>query len=98
MAPKFSLQNVMVVRPGKVELHQTELSKLLATRHETERRLVSLKEFQRDLLDQLRDAQYGEIDLSKVSLLRMNILQANNQIENISLELARLNRQIREKN
>ena len=97
MSPKFSLQNVLDVRHGKVELHQIELSKLLVAQHETEKRLMSLKEFQRDLLDQLRDAQYGEIDLSKVSLLRMNILQVNSYIENISLELARLNHQVREK-
>ncbi len=97
MAPKFSLQNVLDVRHGKVELHQIELSKLLVAQHETEKRLMSLKEFQRDLLEQLRDAQYGEIDLSKVSLLRMNILQVNSYIENISLELARLNHQVREK-
>ena len=97
MAPKFSLQNVLDVRHGKVELHQIELSKLLVAQHETEKRLMSLKEFQRELLEQLRDAQYGEIDLSKVSLLRMNILQVNGYIENISLELARLNHQLREK-
>ena len=97
MAPKFSLQNVLDVRHGKVELHQIELSKLLVAQHETEKRLSSLKEFQRDLLDQLKDAQYGDIDLSKVSLLRMNILQVNSYIENISLELARLNHQVREK-
>ena len=97
MAPKFSLQNVLDVRHGKVELHQIELSKLLVAQHEMEKRLLSLKEFQRDLLEQLRDAQYGDIDLSKVSLLRMNILQVNSYIENISLELARLNHQVREK-
>jgi flagellar export protein FliJ len=97
MAPRFSLQNVLDVRHGKVELLEIELSKLLAAQQETEMRLVSLQEFQCDLLDQLRDAQLGEIDLSRISLLRLNILQVNTYIESVSLELARLNREVKEK-
>lgn len=97
MAPKFSLQNVLDLRHGKVELLEIELSKLLAAQQETEMRLVSLQEFQRDLLDQLRDAQLGEIDLSKISLLRLNILQVNTYIESVSLELARQNHEVKEK-
>lgn len=97
MAPKFSLQNVLDVRHGKVELLEIELSKLLAAQQETEMRLVSLQEFQRDLLDQLKDAQLGEIDLSRISLLRLNILQVNTYIESVSLELARQNHDVKEK-
>lgn len=97
MAPKFSLQNVLDVRHGKVELLEIELSKLLAAQQETEMRLASLQEFQRDLLDQLKDAQLGEIDLSKISLLRLNILQVNTYIESVSLELARQNHEVKEK-
>ena len=97
MAPKFSLQNVLDLRHGKVELFEIELSKLLAVQQETEMRLVSLQEFQRDLLDQLRDAQLGEIDLARISLLRLNILQVNTYIESISLELARQNHEVKEK-
>jgi len=97
MAPKFSLQNVLDLRHGKVELFEIELSKLLAAQQETEMRLVSLQEFQRDLLDQLRDAQLGEIDLSKISLLRLNILQVNTYIESVSLELARQTHEVKEK-
>jgi flagellar export protein FliJ len=97
MSPKFSLQNVLDVRHGKVELLEIELSKLLAAQQDMEMRLVSLQEFQRDLLEQLKDAQLGEIDLSKISLLRLNILQVNTYIENVSLELARLNHDVQEK-
>lgn len=97
MAPKFSLQNVLDVRHGKVELLEIELSKLLAAQQETEMRLISLQEFQRDLLDQLKDAQLGEIDLSRISLLRLNILQVNTYIESVSLELARQNHDVKEK-
>ena len=97
MAPKFTLQNVLDVRHRKVEIRQIELSTLLVTRQETEKRLESLKEFQRDLLEQLKDAQSGEIDLHQVGLLRMNIQQINSYIESVSMELARLNNQIQEK-
>src|SRR5689334_9727886 len=97
MAPKFTLQNVLDVRHRKVEIRQIELSTLLVTRQETEKRLESLKEFQRDLLEQLKEAQSGEIDLHQVGLLRMNIQQINSYIESVSMELARLNNQIQEK-
>ena len=97
MAPKFSLQNVLDVRHGKVELLQIEFSKLLAAQQETEMKLSSLQEFQRSLLEQLRDAQLGDMDLSKISLLRLNIVQVNTYIENVSLDLARINRAVQEK-
>ncbi len=97
MAPKFSLQNVLDVRHGKVEVLEIEFGRLLSDHQEVEMRLSSLREFQRDLLDQLKDAQMGEIDLHKINLLRMNIVQVNNYIENVSLDLARINREIKEK-
>jgi flagellar export protein FliJ len=97
MSPKFSLQNVLDVRHGKVELLQIEFSKLLAVQQETEMKLLSLREFQQGLLDQLRDAQLGEMDLSKISLLRLNIVQVNTYIETVSLDLARINRAVHEK-
>ena len=97
MASKFSLQNVLDVRPGNVEILQIDFSRLLAAQQEVEMRLSSLQEFQRDLLDQLKDAQMGETDLYKINLLRMNIVQVNNHIENVFLELARLNREIKGK-
>ena len=97
MAPKFSLQNVLDVRHGKVELLEIEFSKLLSAKHEMEIKLSSLQEFQRNLLDQLKDAQRSKIDLSKIRLLRLNIVQVNTHIENVSLELARLNRAIQRK-
>jgi flagellar export protein FliJ len=97
MAPKFSLQNVLDVRHGKVELLEIDFSKLLSAQHEMEIKLSSLQEFQRNLLDQLKDAQLGEMDLSKISLLRLNIVQVNSYIENVSLDLARINRAVQEK-
>jgi flagellar export protein FliJ len=89
MAPRFSLQNVLDIRHGKVELLQIELGKLLTAQQETELRLFTLQEFQCELLDQLSLVQLGEIDLVKSNLLRVNILQVNAYIESLTLELAK---------
>ena len=97
MAPKFSIQTSLDVRHGKVELLQIEFSKLLAAQQEMEMKLSSLQEFQRNLLYQLKEAQSGDMDLSKISLLRLNIVQVNTSIENVSLDLARINRAVQGK-
>jgi flagellar export protein FliJ len=89
MAPKFSLQNVLDIRHGKVELLQIELGKLLTAQQETEARLFAFQEFHRELLDQLSLVQLGEIDLVKSNLLRVNILQVNAYIESLTLELVK---------
>ena len=97
MAPKFSLQNVLDIRHGKVELLQIDLSKFLNALQETEARLFSLQEFQVELLEELRLAQSGEIDLIKINLLRLNILRVNAYIESVTLELARQKQAVQDK-
>jgi len=97
MTPKFSFQNALDSRQGKVKLLETEFKKLLTAQQEAEMRLSALKEFQCSLLDQLKDAQQNEMDASKIRLLRLNIVQVNTHIENVALELARLNRAIQRK-
>jgi flagellar export protein FliJ len=97
MAPKFSLQNVLDVRHGKVELLEIELGKLLTAQREVEVRLVQLRDFQRGLLEQLDLAQSGEIDLFQTNLLRLNIMHVHAFIENMTLELARRNQEVAEK-
>ncbi len=97
MAPKFSLQNVLDLRHGKVELLEIELGKLLAVQQETQTLLTSLQAFHADLLEQLSAAQSGEIDLFKINLLRLNVLQVNKHIESVALELARQNQEIKDK-
>jgi flagellar export protein FliJ len=97
MAPKFSLQNVLDIRHGKVELLQIDLSKLLNALQETEARLFSLQEFQVELLEELRLAQSGEIDLVKINLLRLNILQVNAYIESLTHELNRQKQAVQDK-
>jgi flagellar export protein FliJ len=97
MAPKFSLQNVLDTRHGKVELLQIELGRLLAAQQETESRLLAVQEFQLELLDQLSLAQEGEFDLVKINLLRLNILQVNTYVESLTLEHSRQKQAVEDK-
>ncbi len=89
MAPKFSLQNVLDLRHGKVELFETELGKLLGICQETEAFLAALKESQVGMLDRLNEAQAGEIDLFKMNLIRENLLHLQQRIEITARDLAR---------
>jgi flagellar export protein FliJ len=97
MSPKFSLQNVLDIRHGKVELLEIDLGKLLSAHQRSEDLLQSLRREHASLLELLNAAQMGEIDLFKISALRSNILQINQRIEDAMLELARLNREIEKK-
>jgi flagellar export protein FliJ len=97
MSPKFSLQNVLDLRHGKVELLEIELGKLHAIHQETQSLLASLKEYQDNLLDQLSTEQTGEIDMVNLNLLRLNILQINKHIEMATLEFKKQSRVIDDK-
>lgn len=97
MTPKFSLQNVLELRHGKVELLEIELGKLHAIHQETQNLLASLKEYQDNLLDQLSAEQTGEIDMVNLNLLRLNILQINKHIEIVALEFKKQTRVIEDK-
>ncbi len=87
MTPKFSLQNVLDLRHGRVELLEIELGKLKAIHKETQNLRDSLVQYQASLLDQLGEAQTGEIDLVEINLLRLNVLQTNKHIEIVALEV-----------
>ena len=97
MTLKFSLQSVLDIRHGKVELLEIELSKLLIAQQQTEVLLMSLQEFQVNLLDQLSSAQSGEIDLFKIGLLRLNILDVTKRFEIMTADLEKQNLAIRNK-
>jgi flagellar export protein FliJ len=97
MALKFSLQNVLDIRHGKVELLEIELGKLLTAQQQTQVLLRSLQEFQVNLLDQLSVAQTGDVDLFKIGLLRLNILDAAKRIEIVTLELEKREWEIKNK-
>ncbi len=87
MTPKFSLQNVLDLRHGRVELLEIELGKLKAIHQETQNLRDSLVQYQASLLDQLGEAQTDEIDLVEINLLRLNVLQTNKHIEIVALEV-----------
>ena len=97
MSPKFSLQNVLDVRHGKVELLEIDLGKLAMIHQQTENLLVSLEAFQAGLLEQLSEAQRGEIDLVKLNLLFLNSLRIGKNIETVNLELKKQDLAIEEK-
>jgi flagellar biosynthesis chaperone FliJ len=97
MAPKFSLQNVLDLRHGKVELLEIELGKQLSLRQATETLCLSLQERQLSLLERLQAAQSGEIDLFEMNLLRSEGLLVTQQLEKLALELARQNEAIKAK-
>ena len=87
MIPKFSLQNVLDLRHGKVELLEIELGKLMAIHQETQNLHTSLGQYLESLLDQLSAAQTGDIDLVNLNLLRLNVLQLNKHIDMVRLEM-----------
>lgn len=97
MAPKFSLQSVLDVRHSKVELLEIELGKLLTAQQKAQLLLLSLQEYQTNLLDQLSVAQTGDIDLFKIGLMRLNILDAAKRIEVVSAELVKQDWEIKKK-
>ncbi len=87
MTPKFSLQNVLDLRHGKVELLEIELGKLKSIHLETQNLHASLVQYQESLLNQLGAAQTGEIDMVNLNLLRLNVIQLNKHIESVLLKL-----------
>lgn len=97
MAPKFSLQSILDIRHGKVELIEIELGKMLTVHQKTQLLHLSLQEFQVKLLDQLSAAQSGDIDLFKIGMLRLNILDAAKRIEVVAAELEKQIWQIKNK-
>ncbi len=97
MSPKFSLQNVLDVRHGKVEMLEVELGKLMLERQNTEQKIVELQELKANLLDQLNTAQSNEVDLVKAGLLRVNISQVNACIDQGLLLLTKLAQAVEQK-
>lgn len=97
MAPKFSLQNVLDVRHGKVELLEVELGKLMLAQQEIELQLSTLHDFHKNLLDELAIVQSGDIDLAKSGLLRLNLSQVNGYIKRLTVELIKRKKDVEEK-
>lgn len=97
MAPKFSLQNVLDVRHGKVELLEVELGKLMLAQQQVELQLSTLQEFHKNLLEELAIVQSGDIDLNKSSLLRLNLSQVSGYIKRLTVDLIKRKKDVEEK-
>lgn len=97
MGPKFSLQNVLDVRHGKVELLEVELGKLMLAQQEVELQLSILHGFHENLLDELAIVQSDDIDLTKSGLLRLNLSQVNGYIKRLTVELLKRKKDVEEK-
>ncbi len=97
MGLKFSLQNVLDIRHGKVELLEIDLGKLITALQKTEMLLQSLKEHQAELVEQLSQAQSGDIDLFKMGMLRMNILDVSKHIVVVTAELEKQTIEVKKK-
>jgi flagellar export protein FliJ len=97
MAPKFSLQNVLDVRHGRVELLEVELGKLMVAQQQVELQLSTLYEFHKNLLDELEIVQSDDIDIVKSGMLRLNLSQVNSYIKSLALELVKRKREVEAK-
>jgi flagellar export protein FliJ len=97
MAPKFSLQTVLDVRHSRVEALEIELSELNMARREGEVMLSQLNEQQAALFAQLHVEQSGNLDLVKIDLLRSNVVQNHEKINQVKEALAMLAEKIETK-
>jgi len=97
MAPKFALQNVLDVHHSRVEALEVQLGKLVSMKTNTENLLENLRTEKQTLMQNLENAQVGEIDLFNISVLRSNILRGDKRIATVLTELARIEEAISKK-
>ena len=90
MPPTFNLQSVLDVRHGRVEALEIDLSKLLSLQQEVQNILDTLLIQQTELFEQLLEAQSGELDLFKITVLRADVLQNDEQVKRVREELVRV--------
>jgi flagellar export protein FliJ len=90
MPPTFNLQSVLDVRHGRVEALEIDLSKLLSLQQEVQTILDNLLVQQTELFEQLLEAQSGELDLFKITVLRADVLQNDDQVKRVKDELVRV--------
>jgi flagellar export protein FliJ len=92
MPPSFNLQSVLDVRHSRVEAFEIELSKVIAMLHEAQALLRVLQDLEIELFDKLSAAQSGDMDLFEISVLRANILQADERVRRVEEEIVKLQR------
>jgi flagellar export protein FliJ len=97
MPPKFSLQTVLDVRHSRVETLEIELGGLLNAQQEGKEMLAVLQSNHEAYLNNLQEAQSGELDLFKIDHLRANITEIQNRITQVQEALAILEARIADK-
>lgn len=94
MPPKFSLQPVLDYRHSRVEALEVELGNLLATRQRGANLLQKLQDYRQHLFQDLYEQQNGEMDLTAVNQLRLNVKIVEERIQQQLAYLAELDQQI----
>ncbi len=97
MYPRFSLQAVLDYRTSLVEALEIEHGRLLAALQRARQVLETLRETRRSLVEQLRNAQLGLLDLVHIDQLRVNIELIDADIEKQEYEVARLEKEVEAK-
>ncbi len=97
MLPRFPLQAVLDYRGSLVEALEIELGRLMAILLKAKQALEALRENRQNLVDELRNAQLGELDLVRISHLRVNIELVDSYIERQEQEVERLTQEVNAK-
>jgi flagellar FliJ protein len=97
MFPRFSLQAVLDYRTSLVEALEIELGRLMATLLRAQKILEEMREKRTRLIGELRDAMLGELDLVKISQLRVNVELLDVKIARQEEEVERIEKEVEAK-
>lgn len=94
MKTDFSLQNVLDIRHDKVEALEIKLSALVAQQMTAQKNLENLQLYQATIMEKLLKAQLGEMDLTRVALLRANTVTVDDEMLFVRSEIRKLGNEI----
>lgn len=97
MFPRFSLQAVLDYRSSLVEALEIELGRLMAILLRARKILEAMREKRANLIGELRSAMLGELDLIKISQLRVNIELLDVNIASQEQEVERIAQEVEAK-
>ena len=94
MPPKFSLQSVLDYYHSRVETLEVELGRLRQAHHQAQLYLEALQLNQAELFEKLRHKQVGDLDLTELESLRLNLKFVEARIEQQKAAIVALAKQI----
>lgn len=97
MFPRFSLQAVLDYRTSLVEALEIELGRLTASLLRARKILEELRETRTRLIGELRASMLGELDLVKISQLRVNVELLDVKITRQEEEVERIAKEVEAK-